>query len=102
MKILAVMSNEKMELKAYKLLAELRGELIGNIRHQVRNKVQYSKDDPEDVFKQMEYISNPAKWDYCGLLKKEDMKVLSTLEFLLDDKQEINSPYREWTPPKYD
>lgn len=94
------MSNKNMELKAVRILADIRGELIGNIRHQVRNKVQYSKDDPDDVFKEMEFISNPAKWEYCGLLKKEDMKVMEVLEYLLDDNQDGIIPYKEWKPTK--
>jgi len=96
------MSNKKMELKAVKILSDIRGELLNNIQHQVRNKVQYFKDNPEEVFKQMEFISNPGKWDYCGLLHKEDIKVMEVLEYILDDKQDGIIPYKEWTPPKYD
>ena len=94
--------NKKMELKAVRILADIRGELLRNIDRQARNKVQYFKDNPEEVFKQMEFISNPGKWDYCGLLHKEDIKVMEVLEYLLDDKQDEIIPYKEWTPPKYE
>ncbi len=36
------------------------------------------KDKPEEVRLYVEHISNPAKWDYCGFLSKEDKKVLET------------------------
>jgi len=87
-----------MELKAYKLLAELQGRLLARIKDKIRNKVEYCKDKPDEIFELMEYISNPAKWDYCGLLSKEDKAVLETIEFLLDDKMENIRKYGEWKP----
>ncbi len=35
------MANEKIELKAYKLLAQLRGRILGRIEQEARNKVEY-------------------------------------------------------------
>ena len=78
------MTND-MELKAYKLLAKIRGSILSRIEHEARNKAEYSKDKPEDLQKWMEYFGNPEKWDYCGILKKEQHLVLKTLEYLLDD-----------------
>jgi len=76
---------ENTELKAYKLLAKIRGVMLSRIEHEARNKAEYCKDKPEDSQKWMEYIANPEKWDYCGLLAKEEKKVLEVLEYLLDD-----------------
>ncbi len=92
------MANEKMELKAYKLLAQLRGQMLGKISHEAKNKAEYLKDKPEEAQLWMEYISNPAKWDYCGLLSKEDKKVLETIEYLLNDEAKEIIRYKEWTP----
>jgi len=96
------MSNEKMELKAYKLLAEIRGSLLNQIIHDAKNKIQYKQDDIDELRTLAEYISNPKKWDYTGYIHKEDIKVMEVLEFLLNDDQEKIIPYKEWTPPKYD
>lgn len=93
------MSQEckNMELKAYKLLAQLRGNILGKIELEARRKFEFSN-DPEEHKKVLENISNPAKWDYCGLLNKEDKKVLETLEYLLDDDMTEIRRYKEWTP----
>ena len=80
---------EKIEYKAYKLLAELRKSLLTKIVHEAKNKVQYS-DNPEDMKKWMEYISNPEKWDYSGIMRKEDLRIMEVLEYLVnDDANEI-------------
>jgi len=76
---------ENIELKAYKLLAKIRGKMLSKIQHEARNKVEFCKDKPEEYQKWIEYIANPEKWDYCGLLKKEEKKELEILEYLLDD-----------------
>ena len=78
-----------MELKAYKLLAQLRGSALSAIQHNASNKTQYCKDDTEEIKKWLEYIGNPGKWDYCGILSKKDKKVLETLEYLVNDDREI-------------
>jgi len=92
------MTNEKMELKAYKLLAELRRQMLSRIKHEARLKTEFCKDKPEESQLWMEYISNPAKWDYCGIISKEDKKVLETLEYLLDDEMSEIRRYNEWKP----
>ena len=74
-----------MELKAYKLLAELRGRLIGSIIHECRNKRDYCKDKPEELFKLIESIVTPEKWDYHGILDKKDQEIINVLEYLIDD-----------------
>jgi hypothetical protein len=85
-------------LKAYKLLAQLRGQMLSRIEHEAKNKTEYCKDKPEKSQELMEYISNPAKWDHCGLLSKEDKKVLETLEYLLNDDAKEIKRYTEWKP----
>jgi len=74
-----------MELKAYKMLAQIRGSMLSTIEREARNKVEYCKDKPEESQKWMGHIANPEKWDFCGLLRKEDKKLLEMLEYLLDD-----------------
>jgi hypothetical protein len=81
---------EKIEYKAHKLLAELRKSLLTKIIHEAKNKVEYCQDKPEELKKWMEYISNPEKWDYCGIMRKEDLRVMEVLEYLVnDDANEI-------------
>lgn len=77
--------SQNTELKAYKILANIRGAMLSRIEHEARNKTEYCKDKPEESQKWMEYIADPSKWDYCGLLKKEEKAVLETLEYLLND-----------------
>lgn len=98
------MNYTKTEIKAYKKISELRGQIIDRLIHEARTKIQYCKDKPEEILKLAEMISNPDKWEYYGLIKKEDLKVLETLETLTNDNlDEINYyHYKEWTPPKYD
>jgi hypothetical protein len=50
------------------------------------------------MLKEFEYIANPAKWDYCGLLSKDEKAVLEMLEFLVDDSQKEIRKYKEWKP----
>ncbi|MFA7307587.1 MAG: hypothetical protein WC026_13045 [Hyphomicrobium sp.] len=95
------MANEKMELKAYKLLADLQGKLLDRITLEAERKAEYCKDKPEESQKWMEYISNPDKWDYCGLMSKEDMKVLDTIEYLLNNDATEIKKRKEWKPSKH-
>ncbi len=74
-----------MELKVYKLLAEKRGRLIGNIMHQCSNKRDYCKDKPDELFKLIESIVTPKKWDYHGILDEKDRTIINVLEYLIDD-----------------
>lgn len=90
--------TENMELKAYKLLSQLRGRMLNRIQMEARNKTEYCKDKPEDSAEWMEYISNPARWDYCGLLSQEDKSALETIEYLLDDDMKEIRRYKEWKP----
>ena len=80
---------ENMELKAYKLLAELRGKALNKIRFEAANKIQYCEKTPEEFKIWMGYIGDIEKWDYSGILSKEDLKVLETLEYLLNDSINI-------------
>jgi len=90
--------TEKMELKAYKLLAQIRSGMLERIKMEAMNKVEYCKDEPEESQKWMEYISNPDKWDYCGLLNKENKATLETIEYLLNDDMDELRRYKEWKP----
>lgn len=94
--------SDVMKLKTYKLLAEIRGKFLSRIISDARNKTEYFKDNVEELSKFTEFIANPKKWDYCGMLSKEDIKVLETLEYLLDDEQDEIYPYPEWKPYKKD
>lgn len=90
--------NKQMELKATKMLMKIYRSMFFQIRQRAMNCVEYRKDKPEDVYEQMAHIANPAKWDYSGLITKEDKAVLETLEYLLDDNQEEIYKYKEWNP----
>lgn len=92
------MTSEKMEFKAYKLLAQIRKDIIWKIQNEARNRIQYCKEKPEEFAKLVEYISNPGKWDYCGLLNKEDKRVLEVVEYLLNDDMDEIRKYESWEP----
>ena len=94
------MTSNNMELKAYKLLAQLRLQMLNHVRREARNCVEYRKDKPEDVFKVMEHISNPGKLEYCGLIRKEDKLVMETLEYLLNDELSEIWINKDWAPPE--
>ncbi len=79
------MPSELMELKAYKMLAQIRGRFMSSVVHNAKNKLEYSKDKPEELFKFTESIGNPEKWDYYGVLDLKDKHIMEILEYLLDD-----------------
>lgn len=83
------MESKNIELKAYKLLAELRGKALNTIKFEASNKTQYCENNPEEFKIWIGYIGSAEKWDYCGILSKENLKVLETLEYLLNDSVEI-------------
>ncbi len=80
-------TSNNIESKAYRLLAEIREKMLSRIIFEAKNHVEYKKDKPEDSQKFMEYISDASKWDYCGLLSKEDKAILEVLEYIVDDNQ---------------
>jgi len=91
--------SKKMELKAYKKIAEIRQSMLSSIQQRAMGMVAYNKGEkPDDMLKEFEYIANPAKWDYCGLLSKDEKAVLEMLEFLVDDSQKEIRKYKEWKP----
>lgn len=91
-------TTKDIEIKAYKLLAEIRGNMLSKIQHQARICVEYKKEKPDELYEWFEYIANPDKWDYCGILKKEDKAVLEVLEYLLNDDEKELIKYKEWKP----
>ncbi len=90
--------NNNMELKAHKILHDIYARMFNRIWNTARNCVEYKKEKPDEVFKEMEHISNPAKWDYCGILSKEDMAVLEVLEYLMNDDQTEIRKHKSWEP----
>lgn len=79
---------KNIELKAYYLLSRIRGAMLSRIEHEAKNKAMYCTEKPEESQLWMGYIADSSKWDYCGLLKKEEKSVLEVLEFLLDDNMD--------------
>lgn len=92
------MPSDKFELKAYKMLATIYAGMFHTVRSTAMRCVEYRQDKPEEVMKEMEHIANPDKWDYCGLLNKDNKAVLETLEFLLDDDMGKIRIYNAWKP----
>lgn len=54
----------------------------------------------QDLREWIEGIANPAKWDYFGLLSKEEVRELELLEYLLNDDRNEIVRYAEWKPQK--
>lgn len=96
------MKNSKdMELKAYKILYDTYARMFMRVLNDAQNIISYpTVNPPEEILKRLENISNPAKWDYCGILNKEDMAVLEVLQHLLDDESKEISRYKFWQPIK--
>lgn len=90
--------SDKMKLKAYQLLSEIKDKMLRKIMQEARNRTEYDKDKPEESALWMEYISNPDKWEYCGLLSDQDKKVMETLEYLLNDEMVVIRKYVGWKP----
>lgn len=90
-----------MELKAYKMLAELRGSMLSQIDRITKNNAEFRKDKPDELYEAIESIANPSKWDKHSIISKENIAVLEVLEFLLNDNQEKIHKYQEWKPTKY-
>lgn len=91
------MTDDQIKLKIHEMLHSIYARMFTRVLYTARNCVEYRKDKPEEVMKEMENIANPEKWDYSGLLSKEDKRVLETLEYLLSDRKEL-SRYKEWKP----
>lgn len=89
-----------MELKAYKILAQIQGNMLSWITAKARNRVEYGAKDTTEAQKLCEVISDPLQWDHHGLLDKADKKVLETIEYLLNDEQKEIRRYKEWKPIK--
>ena len=92
------MECKNIELKAYKMLAEIRKMMLSRINSKLANCVEYRKGNPEEIFEIIQNLTNPEKWDYCSLLDEEDKKVLETLEYLIDDEMAEIRNYKEWKP----
>ena len=97
------MENNLIKLKLYQLLAEIQKNMLNKIQREARNNVEYLKDNDksDNAILWMEYISNPAKWEYSSILSKEDKKLLETIEYLLDDDADKICRYSEWKPTKF-
>ena len=79
-------TSKDIELKAWKRLAELRGEALGQVARQALTKVQYCENKLEQLFKQMEYTSKRDSWGFCGILHTVVLAEMRLLEYLLDDR----------------
>jgi len=71
--------------EAYKILFEKYKSLFENIRYEARNKTEHGKD--EDKIVSLSQIGNPDKYSYCGLISKEDIKVVQALEKCLGERE---------------
>jgi tyrosyl-tRNA synthetase len=92
--------SDKMELKAYKKLEDLYSSMFWVVMDKIRRCVEYRKDKPDDIYQELLNISNPDKWDYCGVISKEDKAVLEMLEYLLDNTEKNIVKYKAWHPPQ--
>ena len=81
-----------MELKAYKKIAEIRGNMLSTIIQRCR--IDHEQKDPIRNEESMEMISSPDKWDYCGILSKVDKSNLELLQYLVTPGQETIKRYK--------
>lgn len=77
-----------MREKAYKRLASEYKSLAMGMVHRCQNILDYAKTGP-DALKLLSDIADMGKWDYNGIQRKEDSRIVEMLEYLLDDNQPV-------------
>lgn len=81
---------EKTELKIYKEIAELRWQIILQMLHRMnKDTVKYHIEQDEDGgLKHFTNVGDTEKWDYMGIMYKQEQHLLKFLEYLIDDKRD--------------
>ena len=82
------MKSELIREKAYKRLAYEYKTLAMGIIHRCQNVLDYAKTG-DDALKLISSIVDMGKWDYHGIQRKEDSRIVEILEYLLDDNQPV-------------
>ena len=77
------MEETNFKEKAYKILYEEYKSLFESINREARSKIEYGKD--EDKIDLLSNIADSDKYSHCGLIRKEDIKVVQTLEECLGE-----------------
>jgi len=70
---------------AYKILYEKYKSMFEDIQHEARNKTEHGKDEDKIAF--LSDVANLGKYSYCGLISKEDIQVIKTLEKCLGEHE---------------
>jgi hypothetical protein len=80
------MSNEmtQFEARAYKRLYELYKSTLLTIINKARNTVEYHNATSDENRKLVEFIADEKRWDYCGIEKNVDTKIIDELEKCLN------------------
>ena len=73
------------ELKAYKIIADIRGKMHDRIRQAATLQAEYGKKE-EKALKLLKNIADSSKWDSCNFLSREEKSVLEVLTFIVDDE----------------
>ncbi len=87
-------SISTIEIKATRILLNLHAQLLNGIMFKIDNIVQYKQDKPEEIMAVLENISNPERWEYCGIINDKDKVVIEVLEYLLNDDQKEIHKYK--------
>jgi hypothetical protein len=64
--------------RAYKILYEKYKSMFMNIQNRARSKAEYGED--ASIKETLGFIGNPDKYSYCGIIQKEDIAIVNTLE----------------------
>ena len=64
--------------KAYEILYKKYKSMFMNIQREAKAKTEHG--DDASIKETLGFIGNPEKYSYCGIIRKEDIAVVNTLE----------------------
>lgn len=82
------MKSELIREKAYKRLVYEYKNLAMEMIRRSQNLLDYAKTG-DDALKLVSSIADRGTWDYHGIQRKEDSRIVELLEYLLDDNQPV-------------
>ncbi|MCK5624820.1 hypothetical protein KAI04_03190 [Candidatus Pacearchaeota archaeon] len=80
--------GNKFKKRAYQTLYKKYKNLFENIQHEAKNKTDHGKDEDKIIL--LSNIANSEKYSSCGIISKEDIKVIQSLERCLG-QHELNA-----------
>lgn len=70
--------------EAYRILFENQFRLLGKIRLEIKNRLDYGKDLTKDEMEFLNRLTDHSKYDYNGIQSKSDQDIFNTLQRLVE------------------